>query len=84
MTEDEAVERAKWIVTSHFADDVESLNQVPSRDENLRLIGASQNRATGTWTITCRDINGSQFVVELGLDDLPVINKISWSEVNSS
>lgn len=84
MTEDEAVERAKWIVTSHFANDVESLNPVSSRDENLRLIGTSQDRVTGTWTVTCRDTNGSQFVVELGLDGLPAINKISWSEVNPS
>ncbi|MDQ0366854.1 hypothetical protein [Catenuloplanes indicus] len=84
MDRDEAVERAKWILTSHFANDVESLDPMPLLDEELRLVAASQDKITGAWTVACRDVHGSQFVVQLGLDDLPMINKISWREAGPS
>ncbi|MFI5937854.1 hypothetical protein [Actinoplanes sp. NPDC051494] len=79
MTEQEVVARASWVLVSHFAVDVESLNQVPSQEEDLHLVSVSDNRLAGSWTVTFCDGNGSTYVVDLGVDDLPMVNRIGWS-----
>lgn len=82
VSRDEAISRARWVVTSRYGVDArDSLDSVPDVDSDLTLIGESYDAEAGAWTISLRDVDGTDYQVRFGhLSGLPTVNEITRSQ----
>ena len=70
ISRQEALERAKWIIVSHYGLEArDSLTDIPTSEVDLSVVGEGHRRHDNSWTVTLRDNGGVTYRVLIGCID---------------